>query len=363
MSEQPVVSVVIPVYNAGEYLRECLDSLRGQTLSNFEVFCVDDGSTDDSLSILKEYSRKDPRFRALAQDHAYAGAARNLGIREAKGRYLQFLDADDRFHSEMLAKTVHQAEKTGAEICVFPAEKFDHGTGNVQPMPWTCDRGSDQKEVFSRKDDPDRIFCFTTPAPWNKLFLRSFILDQGLEFQNTRSVNDLAFVLTALALASRITTLQEPLMQYRVNNTASLQGSQEKSPLAFYDALLEFRKRLRDRGLYAEVEKAFLNQAAANIFYNLHTLKIAAAFEKTYDFIRDTALPELGLTDLPDDFFFVLPDWQLHERIRVMCEESILDYVSRFRVDLPELKKVVLQQMGWRGLIRIFLEKAGLKKL
>ncbi len=361
MSEKPVVSVVIPVYNAGKYLRKCLDSLRNQTLQDFEVICVDDGSTDEYLKIIEEYAGIDPRFKVFSQVHAYAGAARNLGIGRAKGKYLQFLDADDFFDPEMFSKTVGQAEKTAADICVFPAEMFDDRTGKVTLMTWTCSRGADQAEIFSRKDDPDKIFCFTTPAPWNKLFLRQFILDLKLEFQNTRSVNDLAFVLTALAMASRITTVNQPLLRYRVNNTSSLQGSQEKAPLAFYEALLELRRRLMEREVYGETEKAFLNQAAGDVFYNLHTLKTTAAFESTYFFIKNTALAELGLTDRPSGFFFILPDWQLEERIRVMREESILDYVCRFRVNLPELRKTALQRMGWKDFAKILIEKFSLK--
>ena len=89
--QNPKVSVIIPVYNSSEYIRHCLDSLLSQTLQDIEILCVDDGSTDDSLSILEEYSRKDQRVRVLTQENAGAGAARNHGLREARGKYLSFL--------------------------------------------------------------------------------------------------------------------------------------------------------------------------------------------------------------------------------------------------------------------------------
>ena len=86
----PMVSVVMPVYNAENYLRESLGSLLGQTYTDFEIICVDDGSSDQSPAILREFAQKKQPFTILTQDHAYAGAARNLGIRHAKGKYLLF---------------------------------------------------------------------------------------------------------------------------------------------------------------------------------------------------------------------------------------------------------------------------------
>ncbi|MDO5139064.1 MAG: glycosyltransferase family 2 protein, partial [Oscillospiraceae bacterium] len=87
----PKVSVIIPVYNAEEYLRECLDSVVNQTLRDIEIICVDDGSTDGSLSVLREYEKGDPRVRVFTQPNINAGAARNKGLYNATGEYLSFL--------------------------------------------------------------------------------------------------------------------------------------------------------------------------------------------------------------------------------------------------------------------------------
>lgn len=353
----PAVSVIMPVYNAEEFLEEALSSLLTQTFSDFEVICVDDGSDDASPSILQKFAKNSSRFTVLSQDHAYAGAARNLGIRHARGKYLLFLDSDDRFLPEMLELTVKKAEETNADICVFPAEGFDNRTGKVFPLPGSCQPGPKQQGVFSRRDDPEHIFSFTHPAPWNKLFRREFILSNRLEFQNTRSVNDLAFVLTALAAAEKITTVSRPLLQYRTNNRKSLQGSQQKAPTAFYEALKEFRSRLTARGLYADLERAFINQAASDTFYNLGTLRSAVPFEQTYFFIRDHVLDDMKLSGHPDSFFYVLPEWKIPERIRVMREESILDYAVKFKIDLPDLKRTFLETVSFKEAVRFFISR------
>ena len=117
------VSVIMPVYNTEPYLREALDSLLKQTNPNIEIICVDDGSTDASASILKEYTEKDPRVQILRQNHQGAGAARNLGMESAQGEYLLFLDADDFFADTLVEEIAKKGNKTNAEK--------DHGGGIV----------------------------------------------------------------------------------------------------------------------------------------------------------------------------------------------------------------------------------------
>ena len=92
--EDILVSVIVPVYNVENYLRQCLDSITGQTLKNIEVICVDDSSTDSSKQILEEYAEKDERVKVITQPNKGAGAARNNGLSVAKGKYLSFLDSD-----------------------------------------------------------------------------------------------------------------------------------------------------------------------------------------------------------------------------------------------------------------------------
>lgn len=126
----PKISIVIPVYNVEKYLRKCFDSILNQTFQDFEIICVDDGSTDKSLEILQEYKRKDDRFIILQQRHAGAGAARNHGIKLAEGKYIQFLDSDDYFEPNLLEEMYTRAEKSGAEITVCSSRKVDD-EGNI----------------------------------------------------------------------------------------------------------------------------------------------------------------------------------------------------------------------------------------
>ena len=105
------VSVIVPVYNAQQYLETCMDSICGQTLKELEILCVDDGSTDASYEILQNYAKKDSRIKLLSQKNQYAGVARNHGMKYARGKYMAFLDADDYFECDMLEKMYERAEE------------------------------------------------------------------------------------------------------------------------------------------------------------------------------------------------------------------------------------------------------------
>lgn len=112
-----IVSVIIPVYNAETYLKECLDSVLSQTMGHLEVICIDDGSTDNSRCLIQEYQKADSRIRILEQENQGPGPARNRGIRAAAGKYISFLDADDFWHDEnVLAKIVDAANKNDSDI-------------------------------------------------------------------------------------------------------------------------------------------------------------------------------------------------------------------------------------------------------
>ena len=122
--EDILVSVIVPVYNVENYLRQCLNSITGQTLKNIEIICVDDSSTDGSKRILEEYAKKDERVKIITQPNKGAGAARNNGLSVAKGKYLSFLDSDDFFEPDMLEHAYNKAEEDCADFVVFKSDQY-----------------------------------------------------------------------------------------------------------------------------------------------------------------------------------------------------------------------------------------------
>lgn len=268
--ETPKISVIIPVYNAEKYLRECLDSVAEQTLKEIEIICVDDGSTDASPQILKEYAAKDSRFKILKQKNQFAGVARNNGMKIACGKYLLFLDADDIFDQSMLKKAFSHAEKHAAEIVVWGGSTFaesveearySEGILNFSQLP--------RRKAFPPQAIADKLFQISWGVPWNKLFLRGFIEYEHLQFSPTRTSNDIFFVFAAMACAQRIVRLKKNLVFYRRPNAGeSLQESFEKSPTDFIAAQTQLERFLKKHS-HGEFELSFLMMLACNSLWYL----------------------------------------------------------------------------------------------
>lgn len=210
----PSVSVIIPAYNAEIYLKETLDCVVNQTLKDIEILFVDDGSTDRTLDIVREYAETDPRIKVLHTSHEGAGAARNTGMASARGEYLSFLDADDLFDAQMLEKSYLLAQRTQADIVVFKYCEQNLTTGEL----WH-DRGLSHKAIEHGGNIAIGIdgLSWTNAVVWNKLFRKDFITANGIRFQNLRTCNDVAFTRIAALAAQRMFFLNEELIIYRKN--------------------------------------------------------------------------------------------------------------------------------------------------
>nr|MCR5457865.1 glycosyltransferase [Clostridiales bacterium] len=208
---QPLVSVIIPVYNVEKYLRECMDSVLNQTLKDIEVICVDDGSTDGSLEILRAYESKDSRVKVYTQNNKFAGVARNNGFSHATGKYCIFLDSDDRFEKNLLQKTYKKAEKDQADIVAFNFDRFDEFGKVEKRIGVHTELLPKNKAVFSYKDCPEYIMSVVNPTPWTKLYRTSFIAENNLKYEEISTTNDITFASVSVAVAKRISYLKDYL--------------------------------------------------------------------------------------------------------------------------------------------------------
>ena len=309
------VSVILPVYNVESYLRQCLDSVMGQTLKDIEIICVDDGSSDDSPAILEEFARKDSRIRILTQQNAGAGVTRNLGMKYAKGRYLSFLDSDDFFEPDMLEKAYEKAEKYQAQIVVFRSDQYLTEQKSYNPMLWTLRMQElPPYAPFSHRQMTDNIFKVFVGWAWDKLFLRSFVEEKQLLFQEQRTSNDLLFVFSAVALAKRIAVLDNVLAHQRRDAKDSLSKTREKSWGCFYDALTALRERLRREGMYEEVERDYINYALHFSLWNLNTLA-----EPTRSVLKNKLLTEwfrdLGISGKEPAYFYIRSEYDQYRKL------------------------------------------------
>lgn len=120
---QPVVSIVIPAYNVGNFLQDTLLSVQNQTWKDFEVICINDGSSDDSLEIIKKFTKSDKRFKIINKKNEGVSSARNDGMKVAQGKYIMFLDGDDYLHPYAMATALAAIARSGADVCRFGYKK------------------------------------------------------------------------------------------------------------------------------------------------------------------------------------------------------------------------------------------------
>ena len=312
----PIVSVVIPVYNAAPYLRQCLDSVIAQTLRNIEVICVDDGSTDESPDILAEYAARDERISVLRQENAGGGAARNLGMSRARGKYLSFLDADDFFHPDLFKLSSRRAEEVNADIVIYRVRQYRQDTGKYTPVPWSYRRENfPSKQVFSSVDMPKFLFNSFQNWPCNKLFLREFVLARDITFQELRRTNDMRFVCTALAEAQQIALLDRVLFYYRINTAVSCQDTNYKAPLDFLEAFIGTRDELVKRGKIPLLEQSFSNWILEGLITNLRSMRGRNCLPMVYQTVREYGIFALRLSDHPEDYYYSPRSWRILQEI------------------------------------------------
>jgi glycosyltransferase involved in cell wall biosynthesis len=326
MEYNPKISVIIPVYNAFEYLSECLESVLGQSLNDIEIICINDGSVDRSEEILKAYSSSDNRLSYINQQNCGAGSARNKGLEIAKGRYFAFLDADDSFEPTMLQEMYFEAEKHNADIVVCGCKTFNQISKQHQEINWSIKSELlPEKNTFSYKDIPNYIFQFCHGWPWDKIYKADFIKKNKFYFQNLRTTNDMFFVFTALVKATTIRVKNKPLVMHRINNAGSLEKTRQLSWECFFYALMELKNYLIKEELFHEVEQSFVNWALNFSLWNLNTLN-GSVYEKLYYKLQQEYFHELTITERDENYFYNKDEYSQYKEIMSL---TISEYFSK----------------------------------
>lgn len=219
--EKVKVSVIIPVHNAEKHLQECLQCGTMQSLKEMEIICVDDGSTDSSMDILRHVAKQDRRLAVLSAERKGAGVARNLGLERATGEYVIFLDSDDQFSFNLLELSYANAVNNQSDLVVFDYKTLD-AEGNVTNCEGIhADYLPDNQTIFSYKDCPEKIMNIITSTPCNKLYRRNFLLEHQLKYEEINSADDITFSAVSVAVAERISFIRESLVEHRIRHTGT----------------------------------------------------------------------------------------------------------------------------------------------
>ena len=241
------VSVVVPVYNGEKYLEQCIRSVLDQTLDELEVICVDDGSADTSPQIIRRFQEEDTRVVLFRQENQGAGAARNFGIRKARGRYVAFLDADDFYvDQDALRRMYDTCEVHGMAACASMRIRLENGV--MRPSGLFQDV---EKSVALRYDDFQLDYDYQS-----FIFLREFLTEKGILFPHYRRFQDPPFLVRTLYEAKEFVVADTYLYCYRVPDmVARFDAKKTRDLLCGLIDNLEFAKTHGLRTLFRNTEE------------------------------------------------------------------------------------------------------------
>lgn len=240
-NEKLKVSVIVPIYNAAADLRKCLDSIVSQTLDGIEIICVNDGSTDESENILKEYAAKYSNIRIINQANQGSAAARNTGVRNAEGDYIAFVDSDDNISKNFLEALYSAAIEAHAEVAVTDQLIICHPDGARRKK----DVGvlSDCKLITSI-DDKGRIII-ATGSTCNKLYMRNYMHRYDVYFPEVKCTGeDNYFTTFALLHAKRIAVTHDATYEYIMRSNSQTHVKKTRRDFVMIDFYKKIEKRI-----------------------------------------------------------------------------------------------------------------------
>jgi heptose III glucuronosyltransferase len=219
----PEVTLIVPVYNVGKWLRACLDSIFSQDFVDLEVVAINDGSTDNSADILADYAAREPRLQVIHQKNRGLAGARNAGLDAARGRYVWFVDSDDLLCANVVSYLHALAVREKTEMLLFNAERFSEELESSGPRIHTkvASTNVTRGEAWIQQACAAREF---THFAWLAFFERAFLVRHALRFHEGIAHEDIPWTTTCLLNAERMLYTDRALYRYR-QNPASITGS------------------------------------------------------------------------------------------------------------------------------------------
>jgi glycosyltransferase involved in cell wall biosynthesis len=287
------VSVIIPIYNTGHYLRECLDSIVNQSLREIEIICVNDGSTDNSSEILQEYAQKDARVKIINQEHHGAGKAKNIGIENTHGEYLAFIDSDDYISTDYFEAlySIATANKTDIAATSNVILSYIDETFNKNKK-----MGFDNQRILKTNTEKGQIII-TSGVVCNKIYKKFLVEKYKIRFSNIMCTGeDNIFNIIAVITSNLIACTNKAKYFYRQRQGSSVAVKKDIRHFAVLDIYNEILMRVSElnlssqwseiihkrmkldfgyhfNGFNAELKKEFLNEVGKRFPSSLHFAK------------------------------------------------------------------------------------------
>lgn len=329
---KPKLTVLVPIYNVEPFLAKCLSSLVDQTLTELEIFCINDGSTDNSLSVIKEFARNDKRIILINKDNSGYGDSMNLGLKRAHGEYIGILEPDDWIAPDAFEKMYLAAKKYQADVV-----KTNFYRTSTDAKGITIDVKTHEIALEETIEPKQRrkVFQFM-PAIWSAIYRREFIEENQIRFLPTpgASYQDLSFSFKVWALAKTVVLLPEAFVHYRVDNENSSVNNPGKVNCVC-DEYAEIETFLCERGIFKDYGETMNAAKFRNYHWNFQRLdsRLAKEFYQTWRKELLSAADE-GLLVQGD---FSRKDWLALQMI--LKHPHLAYYILRIRQKLKKLFK------------------------
>ncbi|OCG79555.1 glycosyltransferase family 2 protein [Gilliamella sp. Occ4-3] len=297
------ISIIVPVYNCDKYLKKSIDSLLNQTISNIEIICIDDGSTDESSNILKDYANKHSHIVLLSQENKGPAIARNRGIAIARGEYIMFCDSDDWYEPAMCEKMLETIRLKNVDIvmCNCNIVKYD-----VSYDARDDDISYHKLNIFGYHSLNFDLKYKVNSVLWNKIFKKSIIDKFNIDFPSGHYHDDMAFILQYLCSSKNLYGIDCNLYNYVFRSNSIMHqtyftANHEKKLFDVIDAMKYFYFKLLETNNLVGHEKLFMSKLVSMTQWVI--LKCNNNEEKMVNFLNycnDKLIFDLDLNIFPE---------------------------------------------------------------
>ena len=309
---EPTISIIIPVYNTEKYLKKCLDSVITQTYKNLEIICINDGSTDSSLKILKKYAKSDKRIKVINQENKGVSITRNIGIENATGEWITFIDSDDYISPELYQSFTEALNNSEPfNIYVFNGVKLAENDNpedkNLTKFFYMSNWNFHENNLYTFIDCKNPFYG--NLSVWNKIFNTEFINNNNIRFKENSIFEDQLFSIESMIKTDKL-YLDNKIFYYYVQHGNSTMHNLKENGFDIFDIMQDVRDLLCEYNLY-ETEKYLFLQHKFNVYTYLLSKMDLSLKEKFYNTAKDNLHKEAlnnfftnRIKQLPKSFLF-----------------------------------------------------------
>lgn len=344
----PLISIIVPVYNAEKYIERALKSLINQSYKNIEILCIDDGSKDNSYNIIKEF--KDERIKLFKQENSGPAKARNVGLSNSKGEYIMFCDADDWYEPNMCELMLKTMINQNVDFIICGCNIVDTYNTSIR-----------KKEEFNYFKLKFNGYCnigiyeflMLNSMLWNKIFKKNIIDEYGIKFIDGYEHDDTNFFCKYLCCSNNFYSLNKKLYNYEISNPQSI--------MALFNDIESEKKSDYIYSQHNLIDFVIMHNFREQVWGGVMEM-YKECILSFYLFLNKEQIKELVI--IQKEFFKDKPEFDKYEYIKEIRNTEVSKYIKRFNIKLSLLEWVfsVKNKSSYEKIITIFGFQISLKR-